>query len=135
MMSHTDAVGTDVIVEPIDKGTDKRMTVPECGTYVYSETTKLRIKETEIDGSFKISREKHVASFDATKVKFPIKIRKTAEGDWFVPFGMNGKKLISDYLTSKWVLPSSLWYITIFPLLLSSILFTISLSPYWVNMF
>ena len=91
----------DIIVEPIDKGTDKRMTVPECGTYVYSETTKLRIKETEIDGSFKISREKHVASFDATKVKFPIKIRKTEKGDWFVPFGMNGKKLISDYLTDR----------------------------------
>ena len=42
-----------------------------------------------------------MASFDATKVKFPIKIRKTAEGDWFVPFGMNGKKLISDYLTDR----------------------------------
>ena len=34
-------------------------------------------------------------------ITFPLTIRKTATGDRFVPLGMNGSKLISDYMTDK----------------------------------
>ena len=53
---------------------------------------------------------------DAEKVRFPLKLRKWKEGDWFVPFGMKGKKKLSDYFTdckfdllekeSQWILES-----------------------------
>lgn len=39
------------------------------------------------------------AYFDKDKLTAPITYRTAREGDWFVPFGMKGKKLISDYLT------------------------------------
>ncbi len=43
----------------------------------------------------------HIAYFDLERITSPIEIRKIKTGDWFVPFGMKGKKLISDFLTDK----------------------------------
>ena len=34
-----------------------------------------------------------------SKVKFPLTIKPAATGDRFIPFGMKGSKLVSDYLT------------------------------------
>lgn len=41
----------------------------------------------------------HLAYFDKEKLTDSISYRRAKEGDWFIPFGMKGKKLISDYLT------------------------------------
>ncbi len=41
----------------------------------------------------------YVAYFDAAKLCHPIVVRTVREGDWFVPFGMTGRKLVSDFLT------------------------------------
>ncbi|KAA6438575.1 tRNA lysidine(34) synthetase TilS [Dyadobacter flavalbus] len=46
-----------------------------------------------------ISKEKHTAYIDAVKLIFPLTIRKWKTGDYFMPFGMKGKKKkISDLL-------------------------------------
>lgn len=54
-----------------------------------------------VDSQFTISRERLTATLDADKVALPLTIRKVASGDRFVPFGMKGNKLVSDYLTDK----------------------------------
>ena len=41
----------------------------------------------------------NVAYFDADLITKPIEIRLVREGDSFAPFGMKGRKLVSDYLT------------------------------------
>ena len=41
----------------------------------------------------------NVAYFDADLLPKPIAVRRVCEGDSFVPFGMKGRKLVSDYLT------------------------------------
>lgn len=47
-----------------------------------------------------ISRDPQVATFDADMLHDGrISIRKWRDGDWFIPFGMKGRKLLSDYLT------------------------------------
>ena len=43
--------------------------------------------------------DRHSAYLDADKVKQPLTLRTVKTGDRFVPFGMTGSKLISDYLT------------------------------------
>lgn len=53
------------------------------------------------DASFVLPRDKEVACLDADKVAFPLVVRKWQKGDFFVPLGMKGKKLVSDYLTDK----------------------------------
>ena len=48
---------------------------------------------------FSVSKEPSVATLDADKVVFPLTLRATKQGDRFVPFGMKGSKLVSDFLT------------------------------------
>ncbi|MBR5936534.1 MAG: tRNA lysidine(34) synthetase TilS [Bacteroidaceae bacterium] len=46
-----------------------------------------------------ISKETSVATFDAALIQGSIEIRLWQDGDSFIPFGMKGRKLLSDYLT------------------------------------
>jgi len=43
----------------------------------------------------------NVAYFDADLLTNPIEVRLVRVGDSFVPFGMNGRKLVSDFLTDR----------------------------------
>jgi tRNA(Ile)-lysidine synthase len=47
---------------------------------------------------FKPGSDSEMAFLDQDKLKFPLKIRTWQEGDYFIPFGMKGKKKISDFL-------------------------------------
>lgn len=72
----------------------------------------LDIKEVTIDESFVIPREKTIACIDVDKLKAPLSMRRWQQGDWFIPFGMKGRKKVSDYLTNqKYSLPQKeqLW--------------------------
>ena len=46
-----------------------------------------------------VSKVPHIATLDAAKVRFPLTIRRVEEGDWMVPYGMKGRKLLSDLMT------------------------------------
>ena len=62
---------------------------------------KLIRKEVDYTPDFSIPREKEFACFDAEKLNGILTIRKWQNGDTFIPFGMKGKKRISDYLTDR----------------------------------
>lgn len=49
----------------------------------------------------KIEKKKNILYTDADKLKFPLIMRRWKAGDWFIPFGMNGKKKLSDYFTDR----------------------------------
>ena len=86
-----------LIVEPNSKPM-KSMKIPECGVYRYDETTTYKVEMTD---ETSISKSADVATVDAEHVKFPLTIRQVENGDWFIPFGMTGRKLVSDYLTDR----------------------------------
>jgi tRNA(Ile)-lysidine synthase len=46
-----------------------------------------------------LSAGKEHAFFDMSLIRFPLCLRKPASGDKFQPFGMKGKKLLSDFFT------------------------------------
>lgn len=77
------------------------MKIPETGCYVLprGEKIKLSIRKREID--FSPSKEKFLITLDADAVTFPLHLRLAQNGDTFHPFGMKGKKLVSDYLTDR----------------------------------
>lgn len=77
------------------------MKIPETGCYVLprGEKIKLSIREREID--FSPSKEKFLITLDADAVTFPLHLRLAQNGDTFHPYGMKGKKLVSDYLTDR----------------------------------
>ena len=55
----------------------------------------------DLSADFVILREKEIAYLDADKVKEPLVVRRCQTGDWFVPFGMTGRKKVSDFLTDR----------------------------------
>lgn len=82
-----------LIVEPSLKPMGK-MVIPEEGNYIIGNST-FRIRKC----SSYISKQKDLATLDASKVLFPLTVRRVEEGDRMVPFGMKGSKLLSDMMT------------------------------------
>ena len=63
------------------------------GRFVLSTVEKTR--------DFIVNKSPDVACLDAEKVAFPLVVRPMMRGDSFQPYGMKGKKLVSDYLTDR----------------------------------
>ncbi|MDR2474273.1 MAG: tRNA lysidine(34) synthetase TilS [Bacteroidales bacterium] len=51
--------------------------------------------------SFQFQHDKNIAYVDFDKIQFPLKIKRWEQGDWFVPFGMKGRKKISDFFSDN----------------------------------
>ena len=73
----------------------KPMRIPEEGTYVLGENMSLSVRKKPVY----VSKEPHIATLDAAKVSFPLTVRRVEEGDWMQPYGMKGRKLLSDLMT------------------------------------
>lgn len=58
-------------------------------------TLKVERKARE---NFTLSRQVNVAAMDLDKIGFPITVRRWRHGDKFKPLGMQGSKLVSDFL-------------------------------------
>ena len=90
-----------ILIEPLATESKKNITVPCDGLYCYDENTKFRISHVEWGTGSKLKPAGNILYADASLVSFPLVIRTTVEGDRFVPFGMNGSKLVSDFLTDR----------------------------------
>lgn len=84
------------VVEPTLKSL-KPLCIPEEGTYVLDEETKISVKKVPVW----VSREERVATLDASKVHFPLTVRRVEKGDKMVPYGMRGHRLLSDIMTDR----------------------------------
>lgn len=77
------------------------MKIPETGCYVLPRGEKIKLSISERETDFSPSKEKFLITLDADAVTFPLHLRLAQNGDTFHPFGMKGKKLVSDYLTDR----------------------------------
>lgn len=89
-----------LVVVPI-KERIKPFRIPEPGTYVVGPSLKIRVQQIERNADFIIEKRADVCLLDAAKVRFPLLLRTVEPGDRFVPLGMKGSKLMSDYLTDR----------------------------------
>ena len=71
--------------------------IPEPGTYVYDDHTKLRV--ALLDGRHIERNNALICCADAAAVAFPLELRHVRQGDRFRPLGMKGTRLVSDFLT------------------------------------
>lgn len=61
----------------------------------------LAMEEHVFTSDFVIPRDKNTACFDADKLTHPLLLRPWRQGDSFIPFGMKGRKKVSDYMTDR----------------------------------
>jgi tRNA(Ile)-lysidine synthase len=69
--------------------------IPEEGAYVLPDDRRLNVRRSN---PF-VSKDSHEATLDARQVRFPLTVRRVEEGDWMIPYGMTGRKLLSDLMT------------------------------------
>ena len=62
---------------------------------------RLEMTEVELTPDFVIPRDRLTACFDTAKLHHALTLRLWQTGDTFVPFGMKGRKKVSDYLTDR----------------------------------
>lgn len=70
-------------------------------TDLWADGMRLKAELHDDARHFIIPRSKSTVALDADKIKFPLTLRKWQEGDWFMPLGMKGKKLLSDFLIDQ----------------------------------
>lgn len=99
----TSATGFDLLrdrdrllVEPSLKPL-KPLVIPEEGVYVMGDEGRLTVRRE----AAWVSKSADCATVDARKVRFPLTVRRVEEGDAMHPYGMKGRKLLSDLMTDR----------------------------------
>ena len=91
-----------LIVRPVStvclSDSDDMMTVMGEGIYNMNGV-KWQVKVVERTSDFNLKQPVGTVIMDADKMAFPFVCRPWRHGDWFVPFGMSGRKKVGDFLT------------------------------------
>ena len=66
-----------------------------------SRPIHLKIERAPVNGDLSIEKNPDIIYIDADKLTYPLTLRKWKQGDWFMPFGMKGKKKVSDYFSDN----------------------------------
>lgn len=80
----------------------RTLVIPETGRYVYDKQLSLRLTERTLAPSSIVSFSKNptIVDLDTSSIRFPLTLRRVAEGERFTPLGMRGSQLVSDFLTN-----------------------------------
>jgi tRNA(Ile)-lysidine synthase len=65
------------------------------GTYHFNGAA-VTVEEVDWTSDMPLKQPEGTLLFDAQKLRFPLVLRRWRDGDWLVPFGMRGKKKVSD---------------------------------------
>ena len=82
----------------------KKVGLQEISTLINSSKEEIKISAGTIifSKADKIDKRNPYSIFlDSKKLKFPLKVRNVVSGDYFYPFGMDGKKKVSKYLKDQ----------------------------------
>ena len=74
------------------------MPVRGAGTYHYNGQS-FKVEVLDRTPGMSLKQPEGVLIMDADKLRFPFVLRRWRSGDWLVPFGMRGKKKVSDLFT------------------------------------
>ncbi len=75
---------------------------------ILAETKEIKVSHLTLKCNFEqlyskeqLKRKNNILTVDASLISFPLTVRNWQEGDFFRPFGMKGKKKLSDFLTDQ----------------------------------
>jgi len=101
--------GAELILEKKKSATKEKSYIIEKSCQEILKPFLLKIKQLDRkslkDTDFR-NASKNEVFMDLDKLSFPLSIRKWQAGDYFYPFGMKGKKKLSDYFKDEKMTPS-----------------------------
>ena len=87
-----------IVIAPIAPDDACLTTVRKGAPRSYCGNSVLYYEYCDIDTIKNFGVPEHIAQVDADRLQFPLTLRRWREGDSFVPFGMTGRKKVSDFL-------------------------------------
>ena len=90
-----------LLLSPVKKEEEQEytFTADDIVEEIWRGPVELSFFKSVITTDFCFRKDKHIAYLDYDKLSFPLTLRKWKEGDWFIPFGMKGRKKLSDYFS------------------------------------
>jgi len=100
--SHRLSINRDIVeIEPLAMLPNDTQYIVDEHVDEISFPVSLKFSFVANDSSFKMAKRSEMAYFDSDQLQFPLHIRKWKEADRFVPFGLDGSKLISDFFIDR----------------------------------
>ena len=87
-----------IVIAPIAPDDACLTTVRKGAPRSYCGNSVLYYEYCDIDTIKNFGVPENIAQIDADRLQFPLTLRRWREGDSFVPFGMTGRKKVSDFL-------------------------------------
>lgn len=91
----------NIVVTPIEENDLCEMSIRENQHRAYCGNSLLYFDICEADSLDTFHVPDNVALLDIEKIQFPLTLRRWKDGDSFTPFGMNGRKKVSDFLIDQ----------------------------------
>ena len=88
-----------ILVSRIEDDDDCEVIVERDDMRSYCGNSVLYYEHTDIDNVNEYRLPSDIALIDESKLQYPLRLRRWRDGDSFVPFGMNGRKKVGDFLT------------------------------------
>lgn len=90
-----------LMLSKLDKTTKETEVEIDANVTRIEEPIALTFKSVDVTADFVIAKKSSAAVFNLGKLTFPLVLRPWHQGDWFVPFGMTGRKKVSDFLIDQ----------------------------------
>ena len=88
----------NIVVTRISDEDNCQVSVQQGQQRAYCGNSVLYFEIVDVDSLPSYNVADNIALLDADKVEFPLMLRRWSEGDTFIPFGMTGRKKVSDFL-------------------------------------
>ncbi|MBQ3583020.1 MAG: tRNA lysidine(34) synthetase TilS [Alistipes sp.] len=88
----------NIVVAEVSDEDSCQVSVKQSQQRAYCGNAVLYFEVVDVDSLPTYNVADNVALLDADKVEFPLTLRRWSEGDTFIPFGMTGRKKVSDFL-------------------------------------
>ncbi|MBR2073092.1 MAG: tRNA lysidine(34) synthetase TilS [Alistipes sp.] len=88
----------NIVVAEVSDEDSCQVSVKQSQQRAYCGNAVLYFEVVDVDSLPTYNVADNVALLDADKVAFPLTLRRWSEGDTFIPFGMTGRKKVSDFL-------------------------------------
>jgi len=90
-----------LILTPLQEDENKTVTILAVNGFSAQLSDRRRITVRIEEKGAPVSRDPDTATFDADMLPDTLTVRQWQKGDWFVPFGMKGRRLVSDFMTDR----------------------------------
>lgn len=89
----------EIAITPIADDDDCEIIVNVEDLRSFCGNSVLYYEHTDIDQVTTFGVPANMAQLDADTLQYPLRLRRWRNGDWFIPFGMSGRKKVGDFLT------------------------------------